>query len=81
MSAREGREQLRIVIDADRCEANAICVRVAPDLFDIGAGDVAVASVAGPTGETHDGLDGDRLARAEEAVRQCPTRAIRISAR
>ncbi len=79
MTGRQRHEPLRIVIDADRCEANAICVQVAPGLFAIGAGDIAVASDDGLSGETDDGIDGDRLARAEEAVRQCPTHAIRIS--
>ena len=75
MTVRKGSEPVRIVIDADRCEANAICMQLAPGLFDIGAGDVAVTLDDGMNG----GIDGDRLAQAEEAARQCPTQAIRIS--
>jgi ferredoxin len=50
-------------------------LQLAPGLFDIGAGDVAVTLDDGMNG----GIDGDRLAQAEQAARQCPTQAIRIS--
>ena len=80
MTARERRGPLRIVIDDDRCEANAICMQVAPGLFEIGAGDVAIVLNDGLTDTTDDGIDDDRRARAEEAVRRCPTQAIRITA-
>lgn len=60
----------RIIVDADRCEANAVCLQVAPQLFTIGSGDVAEV-----VGHTYDDCT---LALATEAARRCPTGALLI---
>ena len=59
---------MRIDVDRDRCEGNAICVGIAPDVFGLDDQDYAVA------------FNGEVSADAEELVEQsiaeCPRAAI-----
>jgi ferredoxin len=62
---------VRVAVDAERCQANGVCARIAPDVFEVRAGGVAV---------THD-EPGPALERAvRDAARRCPTRAVKLSA-
>lgn len=65
----------RIVVDRELCEANALCVRIAPMVFEIREDeeldeDVLVVKVEKP-GEDH-------LARVERAVKRCPRSALSL---
>ena len=61
---------MKIVVDYDLCEANARCMEVAPDLFQVDDEDNLNLLVESP-GE-------NRRAALEEAVRLCPRQAISI---
>lgn len=61
---------MKIVVDRDRCEANAVCMKVAPELFKVDEEDVLHVLVKRP--------DGEQLAGAREAVRRCPKQALSL---
>ncbi|ATL65425.1 ferredoxin [Nocardia terpenica] len=61
---------MRIVVDHDQCEANGICVGIAPDVFELDDEDVLHLTVAQ--------VPADRLADVETAVAQCPKAALRL---
>ncbi|WP_068155314.1 ferredoxin [Rhodococcus phenolicus] len=56
-----------IKVDFDRCEANGVCVGIAPDLFDLNDDDELTVVHPVPEG---------READAREAVSQCPRAAL-----
>ncbi|BBX54279.1 MULTISPECIES: ferredoxin [Mycobacteriaceae] len=59
---------MRVEVDRDRCEGNAVCVGIAPDLFDLDDEDYAVVkSDPVPPGEE---------AVAEQAIAECPRAAL-----
>lgn len=61
---------MRVVVDREACDSNALCMGVAPELFDVpGEGPVQVL-VEHPSE--------DLRAKAEEAVRVCPTQCISL---
>jgi ferredoxin len=59
---------LKVVVDPDECEANAVCVGIAPEVFDLDDDEVLHILVETP--------DGELLDRAREAVDSCPKRAL-----
>lgn len=59
---------MRVEVDRDRCEGNAVCVGIAPDLFDLDDEDYAVMKV--------DHIPSDREDVAEQAVAECPRAAL-----
>ncbi|MGW0040136.1 ferredoxin [Rhodococcus sp. NPDC003348] len=60
---------MRVVADFERCEANAICVGLAPDIFDLND-DEELSVAPGPV-PAH-------LERAvRDSVNQCPRAALR----
>lgn len=59
---------MRVEVDLDRCEGNAICVGIAPDLFELNDDDYAVMLV--------DEIPADREAAAEQAIAECPRAAL-----
>lgn len=61
---------MRVVVDYDLCESNAICMAVMPDVFEVRDDDFLYV-LAEEVGE-------DRRADLEEAVRRCPKQAIAI---
>jgi ferredoxin len=63
---------MRIVVDYDLCEANAVCQRTAPDLFRVDDEDKLHLLVVEPSG--------DQVERAQAAVRRCPRRALSLIA-
>ena len=58
---------MRVVVDPDRCEGNAICVGIAPELFQLDDDEYAVV--------TADPIPADQEALAEQAI-DCHARAI-----
>ena len=59
---------MRVVVDFDLCESNAICMQVAPDIFEVRDDDFLYVLNEEP-GQ-------DRLSAVEEAVKRCPKQAI-----
>lgn len=62
---------MRIVVDFDLCESNAICMGIAPDIFEVRDDDYLYVLNETP--------DESRRADVEEAVRRCPKQAISIA--
>ncbi|CAJ1579415.1 ferredoxin [[Mycobacterium] wendilense] len=59
---------MRVHIDRDRCEGNAICVGIAPDLFDLDDDEYAVMKV--------DVVPADQEELAQQAIAECPRAAL-----
>ncbi len=62
---------MRIVVDFDLCESNAVCMEIAPDIFEVRDDDFLYI-----LNETPDEAD---RARVQECVRRCPKQAISIA--
>ena len=62
---------MKIVVDFDRCQSNALCMSAAPEIFEVRDDGFLYVLIEEP-GEDHH-------ARVEEAVRLCPTQAISVS--
>jgi len=61
---------MRIVVDHDLCEGNAVCVRVCPEVFAVGDDDQAHLLIENP---------GESLrAKVEAAVARCPRQALSL---
>jgi ferredoxin len=61
---------MKIVVDWDRCEANAVCVRAAPEVFRVDDDDRLHLLVADVSPELR--------AKVEIAVRACPRSALSL---
>lgn len=61
---------MKIVVDYDLCEANAVCVRTAPDMFRVDDADKLHLLVENPAPE--------QVELAKAAVRRCPRRALSL---
>ncbi len=61
---------MKVVIDFDLCEANARCMEVAPEVFQVDDEDNTHVLIESPGEELR--------AKVEEAVRLCPRQAISI---
>ncbi len=61
---------MRVAVDRDLCESNAVCMRLAPEVFEVGDDDRLRLKQERPP-ET-------MRARVEEAVRRCPKQALSI---
>jgi len=61
---------MKVVVDYDLCEGNAVCMKVAPEVFEVGDDDRARLLLEQP-GE-------DLRAKVEAAVRRCPRQALAI---
>jgi ferredoxin len=61
---------MRIHVDYDLCEANAVCVRTAPDIFRVDDTDKLHLLIATPGPELMD--------KVHAAVRRCPRRALSL---
>lgn len=61
---------MKIVVDFDRCEANAICMKVQPDVFHVDENDMLDVKTEHPTAE--------QLPGVREAVRRCPKQALAL---
>lgn len=61
----------KVVVDYDLCESNAICMQVAPEVFEVRDDDFLYVLNETP---------GDELrAKVEESVQRCPKQAIAIA--
>ena len=61
---------MRVVVDFDLCESNAICMQVAPEVFEVRDDDFLYVLQEEP--------DESLRPKLEEAVRRCPKQAISI---
>ena len=62
---------MKIVVDYDLCESNAVCMAIAPDIFEVRDDDFLYVLNEEPGEE-------DR-SRVEECVQRCPKQAISIA--
>ncbi len=61
---------MRVVVDFDRCESNAICMALVPDIFEVRSDDNLYVLDETP--------DESRRVDLVKAVNGCPVRAISI---
>ena len=61
---------MKVVVDMNVCESNALCMGVAPEVFEVGDDDVLRLLDENPPEELR--------SKVEEAVRICPKQAISI---
>ncbi|MCZ7524927.1 MAG: ferredoxin [Acidimicrobiia bacterium] len=61
---------MRVVVDHDVCEANAVCESIVPELFHVTDDDVL--EILRPE------VPPELRERAEQAVLRCPRRALRL---
>jgi ferredoxin len=61
---------MRVIIDHDLCEGNAVCVRVAPEVFVVGDDDQARLLIENPPASMR--------AHVEAAVARCPRQALSL---
>jgi ferredoxin len=59
---------VRVIVDRDRCEGNAVCLGIAPDIFDLDDEDYAVVKI--------DPIPSDQEDLAEQAIVECPRAAL-----
>jgi ferredoxin len=62
---------MKIVVDYDVCESNAVCMAVAPEVFEVRDDDFLYVLDENPPEELRP--------KIEEAVRRCPKQAISIA--
>jgi ferredoxin len=62
--------RLKIVVDYDECEANAVCVGILPEVFEVDDEDNLWVHQEFPAA--------DQLDRVREAVDSCPKRALSL---
>lgn len=60
----------KVVVDYDLCESNAICMQVAPEVFEVRDDDFLYLLTETP--------DESLRSKVEEAVQRCPKQAIAI---
>jgi ferredoxin len=61
---------MKVVVDFDRCQSNALCQSSAPEVFEVRDDGILYVLMEEPSGELR--------AKVEEAARLCPTQAILI---
>jgi ferredoxin len=61
---------MRVVVDFDLCESNALCMAAAPDVFEVRDDDLLYVLQEEPPEESRD--------RVRAAARSCPKAAISI---
>ncbi|MCV7100314.1 ferredoxin [Mycobacterium palustre] len=59
---------MRVIVDRDRCEGNAVCLGIAPDIFELDDEDYAVVKI--------DPIPSDREQLVEQAIAECPRAAL-----
>jgi ferredoxin len=62
---------MRVVVDFDLCESNAVCMAVAPEVFEVRDDDFLYVLDETP--------DESLRPKMEEAVRRCPKQAITLA--
>jgi len=61
---------MKIYVDLDLCEANALCMESAPKVFRVEEDDTLTLLM--------EEITDDLMSGVEEAIRQCPRQAIRL---
>jgi ferredoxin len=61
----------KVVVDFDLCESNAVCMGIAPEVFEVRDDNFLYVLQENPPD--------DLRSKVEEAVRQCPKQAISIA--
>ena len=61
---------MKIVVDYDLCESNAVCMGIAPEVFEVRDDDFLYILDENP--------DESLLEKVEESARRCPKQAITI---
>lgn len=61
---------MRILVDRDLCEGNAVCMKVCPDVFTVDDDDQVRVLIEQP--------DESLRSKVEAAVRRCPRQALRL---
>ena len=61
---------MRVVVDFDLCESNAVCMGIAPEVFEVRDDDFLYILDETPGPELHD--------RVRQAVERCPKQAITL---
>jgi ferredoxin len=61
---------MKVIVDWDLCEANAVCMKVCPEVFELQEDDTLLIKQEHP--------DAALRAKVEEAVRRCPRQAISL---
>lgn len=61
---------MKVVVDYDLCEANAVCMGIAPEIFQVDDNDELHVKMESPGEEWR--------SKVEECVRLCPRQAISI---
>ncbi len=69
---------MKVKVDYDLCEANAVCMDVAPNLFKVDDDDNIHLLVKGASDDTSGDIPGDEEGKLREAVRLCPRQALAI---
>jgi ferredoxin len=62
--------RVKVIVNFDVCESNALCMEAAPEVFEVRDDDVLYVLDENPGEELR--------AKVEEAVRRCPKQAIRL---
>jgi ferredoxin len=63
-------KSMRVVVDYDLCESNALCMAAAPEVFEVRDDDFLYVLQEEPGEELR--------AKVEEAARRCPKQAITV---
>jgi ferredoxin len=61
---------MRVVVDYDRCESNALCMAAAPEVFEVRDDNFMYVLQEEPPEELR--------AKVEEAVQRCPKQALKL---
>jgi ferredoxin len=61
---------MRVVVDFDKCQSNAVCMGIAPEVFEVR--DDGFLYILNETPSE------DLRPKMQDAVRQCPTQAISL---
>ena len=61
---------MRVVVDYDLCESNALCMAAAPEVFEVRDDDFMYVLQENPPEKFR--------AKVEEAVQRCPKQAIKL---
>ena len=61
---------MRVIVDHELCEGNAVCMKVCPEVFVVGDDDQAQVLIESP--------DEDLRDKIEAAVRRCPRQALSL---
>ena len=61
---------MKVIVDYDRCEANAVCMQICPEVFELREDDTLHLKTETP--------DESLRGKVMEAVRRCPRQAISV---